>query len=436
MNLNIKNIFLFVGISLPLIAGAQQQLTLRNAIDTALRNNYDIQISKNYVEIARMNNTYGVAGGLPYVTANAGDNGSLTTINQTFNDDTPESSISNRGENAVNAGVSAGIVLFNGFKITATKEKLSRLQNLSEIQLNQQIQNTIADIMITYFDIIRQENYLKIIQNSLDVSKQKLEIINVKKNVGMSDAVEILQAQTDVNSAEQLLVIQKTVIEQNKSDLLLLINSKDQMQFSVVDSIIIDQSLQLDSIINYINRNTQFLSAEQKILIDEQIVKEVSSQRYPSIKLNAGYDFYQENLNKGKMTMNQNYGPTAGINMQIPIFNGNIYKTQKDVAKINVSNSKLEMESLLNSLTTQATKTYRTYATTLQQIESQQKNFEMTKQLVDVVMQQFHVSQATILDVRAAQTSFENAAYLLVNLHFSAKVAEIELKQLTYSLGN
>lgn len=435
MNLNIKNVFLFIGLSLPLIAAAQQQLTLRNAIDTALRNNYDIQISKNFVEIARMNNTYGVAGGLPYVSANAGDNGSLTTINQTFYDNIPESNISNRGENAVNAGVSAGIVLFNGFKITATKEKLSRLQNLSEIQLNQQIQNTIADIMITYFDIIRQDNYLKIIQNSLDVSKQKLEIINVKKNVGMSDAVEILQAQTDVNSAEQLLELQKMVIKQNKSDLLLLINSKDQMQFSVVDTIIIDQSLQLDSIINYLNRNTQYLSAEQKILIDEQIVKEVSSQRYPSIKLNAGYDFYQANLNKGTMSMNQNYGPTAGINMQIPIFNGNIYKTQKDVAKINVSNSKLERESLLNSLTTQATKTYRTYATTLQQIESQRKNFEMTKQLVDVVMQQFHVSQATILDVRAAQTSFENAAYLLVNLLFSAKVAEIELKQLTYSLG-
>lgn len=435
MKFKIKYIFLIIGLSLSFIVKAQQQFTLRNAIDTALRNNFDIQIAKNYVEIATMNNTYGVAGGLPYVSANAGDNGSLTTQQTKFADGTPESSISNKGENALNAGVSAGIVLFNGFKITATKEKLSRLQNLSEIQLNQQIQNTIADIMVTYFDIIRQQNYLKIIQNSLDVSIQKMDIINVKKNVGMSDAVEILQAQTDVNSAEQLLVLQKTVIEQNKSDLLLLINAKKQMEFSITDTIIIDQSLQLDSIINYLNRNPQYLSAEQKILIDEQIVKEVSSQRYPSIKLNAGYDFYQANLNKGTISMNQNYGPTAGVNMQIPIFNGNIYKTQKDVAKINVNNSKLEMESLQNSLTTQAIKLYRTYSTTLQQIESQRENFEMTKQLVDVVMQQFHVSQATILDVRAAQTSFENAAYLLVNLLYSAKVAEIELKQLTYSLG-
>jgi outer membrane protein len=251
----------------------------------------------------------------------------------------------------------------------------------------------------------------------------------------MADAVEMLQAQSDVNTAEQLLTIQELVIEQNKSDLLLLISATKQMQFTVTDTIIIDRSLQLDSIISYLDRNPQYLSAEQRVLIDEQVVKEVSAQRYPSIKLNAGYDFYHLNLNKGNMVMNQNYGPTAGVNMQIPIFNGNIYKTQTDVARIQVNNSKLEKESLKNSLTTQAIKLHRAYTTTLQQIESQRQNFEMTKQLVDVVLQKFNLGQSTILDVKAAQTSFETAAYLLVNLLYSAKVSEIELKQLTYSLG-
>ena len=428
------NVFiLFCLLMIPNLSRAQQLITVSNAIDTALLNNFDIKIAKNYVEIATMNNSYGVAGGLPYVSANAGDNGTLSTINQKFSDGT-ETNVSNRGENAVNAGVSAGVVLFNGFKITATKERLSRLQSLSEIQLNQQIQSSIADIMITYYDIIRQQKYLKIIKSTLDVSKQKLNIINVKNNVGMADAADMLQAQSDVNSAEQLLALQQLVVEQNKSDLLLLINAKKQGPFTVEDTITVDQSLQLDSIINYLERNPQYLSAEQQILINEQLVKEVSAQRYPSVKLNAGYDFYHANINSGTLQLNQNYGPTAGINLQIPIFNGNIYKTQTAVAKINVNNSILEKESLYNSLTTQSTKLYRSYSTTLQQIESQKKNFEMTKQLVDVVLQKFNHSQSTILDVKAAQSSFENAAYLLVNLLYSAKVSEIELKQLTYSL--
>lgn len=434
MKFILKIVLLFTGLSLSFTGQAQYVFTIQNAIDTALLNNFDIQIAKNNVEIARMNNTYGVAGGLPYISASAGDNASLTTINQKYNDGT-ETNLENRNENAVNAGISAGIVLFNGFRVTATKERLSRLQDLSEIELNQQVQNIIADIMVTYYDIIRQQNYLRIIENTLEVSQQKLDIVNVKKNVGMADAAEILQTQSDVNSAEQLLEIQKLVIEQNKADLLLLINSKTQNPFSVSDSISVDKSLQLDSILTYLNRNPQYLSADQQVLINEQLVKEVTSQRYPSVKLNAGYDFYHANSNNANLLLNQNYGPAAGVSLQVPIFNGNIYKTQSDVAKIRVNNSKLEKESLLYSLSTQATKLYRTYSITLQQIESQKDNFEMNTKLLEVVMQKFNLGQATILDVKAAQTSYENAAYLLVNLLYSAKVAEIELKQLTYSLS-
>lgn len=411
----------------------QQPLSLKSAIDTALRNNFDIRISRNNVEIARINNSYGVAGGLPYITASAGDNLSVNNSLQKFSDNT-EINLDNQRENAVNAGVSAGIVLFNGFKVIATKERLSRLENLSEIQLNQQVQATIGDVMITFYDIIRQQNYLKIIQNSLDVSNQKLDIINVKSNVGMADAAEVLQAQSDVNSAEQLLALQETVIEQNKADLLLLISAKTQFPFSILDTITVDPSLKLDSILDYLNRNPQYLSAEQQILIDQQLVKEVSAQRYPSVKLNAGYDLYQTDLSKGNTLMSRNYGPTAGITLQVPVFNGFIYKTQKEVAKIRVDNSMLAKESLLYSLSAQASNLYRSYSTTLQQLESQQLNFEMTRQLVEVVLHKFNLGQATILDVKAAQSSFENAAYLLINLKYSAKVAEIELKQLIYKL--
>lgn len=433
MNFKRNHIILLLIIGTCYNAGAQLQFTLKNVIDTAMLNNFDIQIARNYTEIARMNNSFGMAGGLPTVNATAGDNLSLSNIDQKFADGTA-SNVTNRGQNDFNAGINAGIVLFNGFRITATHERLKRLEELSEIQLNQQIQNIMADIMVTYYDIVRQQNYLKIIENTLEVSNQKLEILDVKNKVGMADAAEMLQAQSDVNSAEQQLELQKLLIEQNKSDLLQLISARKQHSFQISDSIQVDRTLQLDSILGSLNRNTQLLTAEQQIQVNEQLVKEVSAQRYPSVKLNAGYDYYQADINSGNTLLNRNYGPSAGLSLQIPIFNGTIYKTQADIARINVTNARLEKENLTYSLQTQATKLYRSYSTTLKQIELQKDNFAMNKKLLSVVMQQFHLGQATILDVKAAQTSFENAAYLLVNLTFSAKVAEIELKQLTYSL--
>lgn len=45
-------------------------------------------------------------------------------------------------------------------------------------------------------------------------------------------------------------------------------------------------------------------------------------------------------------------------------------------------------------------------------------------------MQKFELGQATIVDVKIAQQSFENESYRMVNLSYSAKMAEIELKRL------
>ena len=120
--------------------------------------------------------------------------------------------------------------------------------------------------------------------------------------------------------------------------------------------------------------------------------------------------------------------------MQIPIYNGNVYNINSRSAKIDRTNSILQKESLYSSLEADAIKTYQTYTTTLQQLESQQANFDLAKKLLDVVLQNFQLKQATILDVKAAQSTFEEAAYLLINLKYSAKIAEIQLKQLVYQL--
>lgn len=412
---------------------AQNLLTLQNAIDTALLNNYDIQIAKNNVAIATKNNTIAMAGGLPIVAANASNNLSLSTLNQQ-NMDGSATMLKNKGENNLNAGINSSIVLFNGFKVIATKEKLNRLQNISEIDLNKQIQSLIADITITYHDIVRQENYLNIIKSTLDISKKKLEIIQVKKDIGLADGAEFLQAQSDLNSAEQLFELQKLTINQSKADLLLLINSKSNLSFSVPETIEVDSLLNFETISSFLTQNPDLQSADQQVFIREQIVKEISAQRYPAIRLNGGYDYYRTNSNKGTSKMMQNFGPSATIGIQVPIFNGNIYKTQKEIAKIQVENAKLEKENIDYTLNMRALKLFRSYSTMLAQINQQRLNFGINQQLVDIIMQQFKLGQATILDLKAAINSYENAAYMLVNLQYSAKVAETGLKQMTFSL--
>jgi len=427
-----KKYLVYFALLFPIMAQSQQ-LNLQAAIDTALKNNFDIRIAKKNSEIGKINNTYGVAGGLPTIEGNASDEGALSDVYQKLNSGTINSE-DNGTSNSVDAGITASMTLFNGFRIVATKERLSCLQKQSELLLNEQIQNTIGAVMMQYYDIIRQESYLRIIKNSLDVSQKKLDIINERDKVGMANAMDILQAQMDVNSAKQDIKLQQLVVDQDIASLLLLISAKHYTPYKISDTIVVDSTIILDSISNYLVRNPQYLSAEQSVKIDQQIIKETAALRYPSLKMNAGYDYSLTNSSYGTLLTNRINGPSAGLTLQIPIFNGNAYRVKQKTAEFDLANANLEKESLLTTLKSSAITTYLAYSTALKQLQSQKINYQLSNKLVEVVLNNFQVRQATILDVKAAQTTYENASYLLVNLQYSAKVAEIKLKQLVYNL--
>jgi len=428
-----KKRLLYFFILLSVSTSAQVPLTLTNAIDTALKNNYDIQIAKNNNQISTLNNTYGVAGGLPSFNGSAGANESLIDLKQKTSSGINISK-NNVNSSSYNAGVTASLVLFNGFKVIATKGRLNLLQRQSELELNLQIQTTLAAIMENYYDILRQMSYLKIIQSSLDVSSKKLDIVKEQYKVGMANEADLLQAEIDLNIAVQNLKGQQLIIDQDKTNLLLLMAVKQFYPIAITDSIIVDRTIRQDSIINFLENNPQYLSAEQQIKINEQIVKEQRSLRYPSIKINTGYNLTYNSSSAGFNLFTQNFGPTVGATMQVPIFNGTIFRTQQEVAQVNVNIARLQKESLLTSLKADAIKTFQAYESTLEQLDSQQKSYQDAERLVNIVLQRFRLKQATILDLKAAQESFENAGYLFVNLQYAAKTAEIELKRLIYRL--
>jgi outer membrane protein len=431
---HIKICLIFFLLMLSYKAGSQIPITLTNAIDSALENNYDIRIAKINTRINTVNNSFGMAGGLPSVNATASENNSAYNLEQKTSSGL-DIKKNNVNSNSLNGGVSASMVLFNGFKIIAAKGRLNLLQKQSELQLNQQIQNTISDIMVTYFDIIRQQTYLSIIQSSLDVTSKKMDIVKDRFNVGMANEADLLQTEMDLNTDEQNLKNQQLIIEQGKINLLRLMGVKKYFQISVNDTILVDQSIRKDSIVNFLENNPQYLSSDQQVKINEQIVKELKAQRYPSVRINTGYNFVYNSSSAGFNLFTQNYGPTIGASLLIPIFNGNIYKTQQDVAHYNVVNARLQKESLLLSLMAESIKTYQVYENSLQQMATQKTSYENAGKLVKLVIQRFRLNQATILDVKAAEASFETAGYMFVNLQYAAKTSEIELKRLVFRLG-
>jgi len=414
---------------------AQQKLTLPDAIAIALKNSYDVELVRNQLSISTINNNPGVAGALPTVNLTASDNEQVISINQKFPDATRNTERNNVGSNILSVGVTGSILLYNGNRIVATQKRLAQLQQLNTNVLNAQLQNTMATVAVRYYEIVRQQELLKTIQKSIAVFQKRLDVLEARKEAGLANNADIYQAKLDVNQQKQALETQYLMIKQSKADLLQSMVQAPDSVIVVEDKISIDKSLVLESIKNALPTNPQYIAAATQISINQLIEKETAALRTPTLRATTGFNISSNKSAAGFILLNQSYGPFVGVNLNVPIYNGSAFKRQQQVAAINTRSAKLQQETIALNLETSAVKTFNAYSNALAQLQTETDNYALSGQLLDLVMQKFELAQATIIDVRQAQQSFENAGYRLVNLQYTAKIAEIELNRLVSKLA-
>lgn len=411
-----------------------QQLMLEDAVNIALKNSLDIEVTKVNETINTVNNNIGIAGGLPSVAATGSDNQQLTSINQKYTDATRNTKRNNVGSNNISTGVAASMVLFNGFRVKSIKRQLEALQHQSEQEMNAQVQVVIADVMVKYYDIIRQQGYIKTLQQSIEVSRKKLEIVQIQRNVGVANNADLFQAQLDLNAQLQAVQSQQLVIDQGKADLLSLLTLNPDSSITIRDTILIDKSVQLNAVLDRLPLTPEVVAAEYRVRASEWIEKQVSAQRYPAVRINTGYNFASNKSGAGFSLLNESYGPFVNFGVSIPIYNGGIFKRQQEVARLNTRVASLQKDILIRNSTNDAVKNWQTYTSTIQQLQTEEENNKIASQLLNLVLQRFQLKQATIIEVRQAQQSFEESGYRLINLSYAAKSGEIELKRLASQL--
>ncbi|WP_242692304.1 TolC family protein [Aridibaculum aurantiacum] len=433
--MNRTKIFLLTCLcSLWMIGAGAQVLTLEEAINIALRNSLDIQIARNNVEASGINNHISIAGGLPVVTGSLTDNQSITNLNQEL---TNGQKIQRRGnvQNQLNAGVTGNYTLFNGFRIQATRQRLEALENQSEHQLSLQIQNIISDVMVRYYDIVRQQGFMETIRQSIEVTRQRKELMDVRQSVGLANNADTYQAQLDLVASQQELRAQELVLNQAKADLMNLLAQRPDSNYLVRDTIVVDSTIMMATVVDAISTNPELRSAEEQVRINEFLAREVGALRYPSVGVSAGYNYSRSQSSAGFTLLNQNTGPFVGLNVQVPIFNGGANRRRLRVAEIDTRNANLQREVVVNNLETLAVRAYQSYQNTLERLRIERENNQVAAALLNVVTQRFQHGVGTVIDLREAQRSFIEAGYRLVNLSYSAKVAEIELKRISSQLG-
>lgn len=409
------------------VSMAQGVLTPEQAIEIALKNNYDILLAKNDAEIAARNNTPGNAGMLPRVDAYVTDNFTLNNLNQKLTTGT-EIKRNNADGNTVGASVALNWTLFDGLRMFATKGRLNKLEEIGELQYKDQIQTAVADVLNSYYGIVGAKQQLVAIQEAISISEERVKLADMKFQVGTAGKTDLLQAKVDLNAQKSNAINQRKVIAQRKAALNAILSRPAETDFDVLDTIPFNSNLGLTADLD--SKNFQLQAAMKNVDVAKYQKKEAFSFLLPDLTGTVGYGYTRAQNSAGFSLFNQSYGLNAGFTLHIPLFNGLNTLREVKIASINIQNSQFNLERARFQVKLSYYNALRDYQDAKEILVLEEENIQLADENQKIALERFRLGQSTAIELREAQISYVEAKTRLVNARYGAKIAENELLRL------
>jgi outer membrane protein len=414
---------------------AQELLKLEDAVKIALENNYDIKLSANDLRINKNNVNLGNAGLLPAVTGNFVNNHSLQNSKQVRADGQITERNGARGSN-LNYGVGLNWTVFDGFGMFARYDQLQEFQNLGEANLQLTILARVADVITNYFALVQQQQQLQANLTAIDISRFRIKTAQSRFEIGKAARLEVLNAQVDINTDTTNYLRQQDLYRNTQIALNELLARDVNIAFKVADTVIIDDNLTLAQITERaMQQNPSLQAALVSRRIAELDLKQVRSNRFPTIGVNTGYNFNQSQSALGFATQNTGRGFTYGVTASINIFNGFLQRRNEQNAALGIDNAQLNLNKINQSIKAQLAAAFQTYTTNLALVKLETKNQEIAQRNLNITLEKFRLGSIAPIELREAQLNLVAAQVRLSNAMYQAKLAEISLKEIAGNIN-
>ncbi|MEI6576368.1 MAG: TolC family protein [Bacteroidota bacterium] len=413
----------------------EEMLSLKKALEIGVKNNFSIQILETSAEIAKNTNTLGNAGFLPNVSAVAAYNSSNSNIDIQYSSSTEEMKKNNAISTIENVGLTLNWTLFDGMKMFATRQKLQELEDVGDLSVKIQLENTISKIILAYENIVYQKRLYDAIQEMIDLSVERMKIAEKKFNVGSSSKQDYLQAKVDLNAQQSGLIRQKTMLRQSMINLNELLAMDVEKTWKTEDTILITYKPSYNDLKKTIlSQNTSLMMSQKNMRVSDLSVKEVNSLRFPRLGFNSGYNYTRTENQVGQVLLNKNLGLSYGFTLSFPIYEGHTLTTQLENAKLNSLGSRLENSDITLQVQSDLLFAYETFQDAQELFTLEKLNLGNARENLDVAMKSYKLGSTSSLDLITAQKSYFDAVSRLLTSLYTTKAAEVGLMKLNGDL--
>ncbi|MET4080763.1 outer membrane protein [Pedobacter sp. UYP30] len=414
-------------IVLPNLVAAQQQLTLKDALNYALQNNTNVRKAKLDIEGGRYKTEEIRAQALPQLSANTGLTynpiiGQIVFGDQAIRLGKPWNS---------NASVQLSQQLFNqqvftGLQAAKSSEEYYALTaNYSEEQIIEMVANNYYQVLVT-----RQQ---------LNVLDTNIKNVGIVGKIIKNQYANGLARKIDVDRINVNLTNLQTQRDQTLNAITQLENQlKYSMGMPVTTLINLPESELTDvkalpefqDTINLANRTEiKLQDIRRKLLVLQR--KAYIAEYYPSLSLSANYTYAAQNDKfdyLGASSGSIAFGASAiGVSLKIPIFNGFATRSRVRQATVDIKKAdedRLEVTNGLNLAYENAKIQLRNNFNT---INAQKKNADLAQEIYKSTQNNYNNGLASLTDLLDTENSLTQAQNSYTQALLNYKVAEIQL---------
>lgn len=400
--------------SIPLFSQETNRLSVEDAVNKALENNYGIVTVKKSLEINELNNTWGNTGALP--TVNFTGTGS-ESWNNNNNDDYTSTNLS--------GSVNLNWVLFRGFGARITKQNLEKLEKMSEGNLAITVENTIVDVILAYYNILLAENNMETAEKNMILSEDRYEQEKQRKELGTSVTYDLLQAQNSYLEDKSSFLSAKSSYNNSKRQLNSLMAESLDTKYDYISSFDIaakdfdKTDLESKMLANNNTLKNQYINLEMAKLD----IKSAKSAYYPTISAGASGSYLDSETDYETITdySSSGFNTSLSMNVSYSIYEGGSRRRALQAAKINREITEIETKDMEQQLKNQLAQELELYKLRQELLTLSEENLKAAELNMELSKQKFENGSINSFNYRDIQQmysnvsmSYQNAMYNLI----------------------
>ena len=398
-----RYILIFILAFSGLSSEAQQALSLTDAIELALENNYDMQISKQIEKTAEIRNNWGTVGKYPYVGLTASNN-NAANLNES----------ENYIQNYFSSGVNLSWTLFDGYSIRINKAKYEQLEELSHQNTAIMVESTIQSVVLAYYSVLLEKEKLNVYQKVMALSDDRFTQVKHRKDFGTSVTYDVLQAQNAYLSDKASWLVQEVAYKNALRDLnfLMAVEIGSQYELTTVFEAL-PKEYKLSELASEMTTNNKRLKNQyinQTLL--ENAVALAKSDFSPNVSFSGGTTLNRYRIDYATSGDSwSNSGNFYGnFTLTYNLFSGGNRKRAMQIARIDEEVGKVEMSQMTHELTNQLSNIFEFYLVRKELLHVASENMAAAELNLQISREKFDSGAINSFNFRDVQNLYLNAA--------------------------